>query len=49
MDSLMNTEPDSRMYQQVPMSSGLENKREQDEMIIAATKNKYNQAQYPCY
>lgn len=24
MDSLMKTEPDSRMYQQLPMSSGLQ-------------------------
>lgn len=26
MDSLMNTEPERRIYQQVPISSGLEKK-----------------------
>lgn len=37
MDSLMKTEPDKRMYQQLPMSSGLQERktgRENDHMCL---------------
>lgn len=38
MDSLMNTDPERRMYQQVPMSSGL--KRKEKKMIISKQTKK---------
>lgn len=34
MDSLMNTDPESRMYQQLPMSSGLEERQRKGEIKV---------------
>lgn len=39
MDSLMNTEPERSIYQQVPISSGLEKERENRNQMITHSNN----------